>query len=793
MLSSPSHTSARNTEGHWADARPTPFTSPSIPHEIPKPTSHLRRPPSKHIRAWSQSDRPPAKGRIPSSRDSKELNLGNHVPRNSLVDDILSSLDTLPRAQGPFAHLQSFTTSSPGAGFYNWPVQRSESLPRSYHPRTSSQGSLPETFSPTHQDTHLYRDTIQPFAMDPGRDRAREASPGADFDLNPHDKQRRRRSRSYNFSSGAGSVLDRARPIPAEYHVFETSAAPRHVLRKSMSYPAAPDDDDSFSTYVRQGSHDARAEAFVSQRAHRNKPSVLLGGDAPSKSFYDTNVRAQERSFAASGRHPGDAYLPQPMSRPGGTSGAAGPKEKPGFFRRVFGSSKTTGTASEAPQLPPLQVPPDDVVRSYEPTESSATTPGAAEPPAAPSRPPPPEPEAISQEPQQRVNKKPSSFFRRRRKTGTDKEPRPRDASPEKSSRPSTSSLRKVMKPYLSDGQDPHSPSDAQDRYFDSLEQQPRAKQAETQDFYEFLQSTGPPSTWKTQNSQTVTKASDPARRNANDRRRPSLSARLVPRSDSQPSTREMIDNSDSRATSVSVTSKTDQTSPQQQKATLLQSQKTASTTRDDDNWSQSTASRNPQIRQDSDRSNRLWPQGNEPQTVRHHDQGLPTLVVNRSSLIAGQAPSSDQSPNDADYLSAKSLPVVQVDNEEDDPVSPLPISDPRAISPSPSMTVAQEQARRIFVAHDDPATQAEGIMALGREGEAADGLRAAFMDFFDFTGLNILLALRDLCGTLTLKGETQQVDRIVSAFSVRWCQCNSNHGFKSEGKNQIVEPRRSF
>jgi Sec7-like guanine-nucleotide exchange factor len=56
-------------------------------------------------------------------------------------------------------------------------------------------------------------------------------------------------------------------------------------------------------------------------------------------------------------------------------------------------------------------------------------------------------------------------------------------------------------------------------------------------------------------------------------------------------------------------------------------------------------------------------------------------------------------------------------------------------------------------------------------------------MAFFDWHLKNVLAALRDLCGHLILKGETQQVDRILDAFSVRWCRCNPNHGFKATGK----------
>lgn len=55
-------------------------------------------------------------------------------------------------------------------------------------------------------------------------------------------------------------------------------------------------------------------------------------------------------------------------------------------------------------------------------------------------------------------------------------------------------------------------------------------------------------------------------------------------------------------------------------------------------------------------------------------------------------------------------------------------------------------------------------------------------MSMFDFSSTNILSALRALCSKLVLKGESQQVDRIIDAFSKRWCECNPNHGFKNAG-----------
>jgi Sec7-like guanine-nucleotide exchange factor len=43
------------------------------------------------------------------------------------------------------------------------------------------------------------------------------------------------------------------------------------------------------------------------------------------------------------------------------------------------------------------------------------------------------------------------------------------------------------------------------------------------------------------------------------------------------------------------------------------------------------------------------------------------------------------------------------------------------------------------------------------------------------------------LCERLVLRGETQQVDRIMVAFSHRWCEDNPNHGFKTSGRSDLV------
>ncbi|PGH00448.1 hypothetical protein GX51_05766 [Blastomyces parvus] len=100
------------------------------------------------------------------------------------------------------------------------------------------------------------------------------------------------------------------------------------------------------------------------------------------------------------------------------------------------------------------------------------------------------------------------------------------------------------------------------------------------------------------------------------------------------------------------------------------------------------------------------------------------------------------------------------------------------AISGEPTAEDRQH-AQKIFDDLDDGAEDREPAAAwLGNPDRSA--VRKAYMELFDWSNMNILAALRGLCGRLALKGETQQVDRILDAFSSRWCECNSEHGFKA-------------
>ena len=129
------------------------------------------------------------------------------------------------------------------------------------------------------------------------------------------------------------------------------------------------------------------------------------------------------------------------------------------------------------------------------------------------------------------------------------------------------------------------------------------------------------------------------------------------------------------------------------------------------------------------------------------------------SPLIAGSGPESQDACTEAKLVED----ILEADNGE-------PTEKDRI------------QAKSIYDGDEDVVDTAKAAPWLGESDVERTRIRRAYMELFDWQNRNILAALRDLCGRLVLKAETQQVDRILDAFSTRWCVCNPSHGFKATG-----------
>jgi len=155
-------------------------------------------------------------------------------------------------------------------------------------------------------------------------------------------------------------------------------------------------------------------------------------------------------------------------------------------------------------------------------------------------------------------------------------------------------------------------------------------------------------------------------------------------------------------------------------------------------------------------------------------------MVPGRRPLLSRGEPTasvaSETSIANDDYASAVDLPLVHVQSTSP-PILAEGLQYP--VTPTPE---DHEQAKQTFDGHDDLVSQSKAVLLLGKEGPSGERIREAYMALFDFCVLNILLALRDLCGRLVLKGETQQVNRVLLLFSRRWCDCNLYYGFMTLG-----------
>lgn len=199
-----------------------------------------------------------------------------------------------------------------------------------------------------------------------------------------------------------------------------------------------------------------------------------------------------------------------------------------------------------------------------------------------------------------------------------------------------------------------------------------------------------------------------------------------------------------------------------------------------DEDWVMLTPTRST-----SDKEDRVWL---EPTSSDEH---LPAPASNLSlPMESTRAAVRTSGSTDTGYKSATSLVAPADVDEEAKSSSPrlttaeaiVSLDELRVTAPDPGEPTDgdRERAKKIYNGNEDFIQKEKAAAWLGEEGPLRQRTRVAYMELYDFANLNILVALRILCGKLALRAETQQVDRILDGFSKRWCQCNPNHGFKT-------------
>ncbi|KAJ6032369.1 hypothetical protein N7540_003101 [Penicillium herquei] len=415
---------------------------------------------------------------------------------------------------------------------------------------------------------------------------------------------------------------------------------------------------------------------------------------------------------------------------------AANSRDRPGFFRRVFGSSKA---ASPGPADSPGSNVSDlsylQENETKDPTGATVNLKGGK------LQPPPPKnsatmassPTPARQVPHQVVNKK-SSFFRRRKKSVVDHVPPPIALPQDLAShalelmkpQPSpVSSLRQVMHQYLADGV-PVKQDAKENRAGDLPSQKPR-------------ESVSAPSGGSKKHASTLQPPS--SARGGQDR------LPLV----------ESCGPDDRSSRSADTESTTSVDPPLQEKGSLMGASPLSPVVEDFSRSIQST----------------------HVKTADIHDAAQESLTGTPRLTIPNNVPESPAISEVSHYQTASTTPVIESEELK-------PIMDEfdenfggpgEAVEDGPTAS-DREQAQKLFDSQDQVVGNDPAAAWLGDPDRAM--VREAYMRLFNWSHLNILAALRSLCQRLILKGETQQVDRVLDAFSNRWCDCNPSHGFKA-------------
>ena len=452
-------------------------------------------------------------------------------------------------------------------------------------------------------------------------------------------------------------------------------------------------------------------------------------------------------------------------------------KERPGFFRRVFGASSRAFSPAEVPS-PTMS----DVARRQEPEDKTSSSSNIASRTreaqqtrsSQPQQQPPPPPRSAvaapsasgaRKNPPQVIRQK-SSFFRRRKKSVAENVPPPiklpQELSPHaldmtKPQASPVSSLRQIMNQYLDE---PGSSGDMDRRGLRKEDGQ--------------LVESRPLDAQKPREIASIPSGSGGSSSSTGSTSKPKL--HIDPQSTSQGPDSRLSTATGAGASSGSqnasdVESFCSSDSPLQEKNSNANPSTTLSPV-------QEHPSRTTRV------SSKMALSTTTPQTV---PAGTGRLALPLDTAIPESPAASDVSQ----YLTASNTPIIEseepqivVDDEKVVHNEDVANGPGDALEDGPTVQ-DREQAQKLFDSQDQMVGNIPAAAWLGEPDKAL--VREAYMRLFNWSNMNILAALRSLCHRLILKGETQQVDRVLDAFSCRWCDCNPSHGFKATGMCLVI------
>ncbi|KAK5173109.1 uncharacterized protein LTR77_003231 [Saxophila tyrrhenica] len=680
----------------------------------------------------------------------------------------------------------------------------------------------------------------------------------------PSNIKRNRRSLSMSqihemFATSEGesgaSMINRGRPVPSVYSPFDVdgNAAPEPTIaagpRKQQNPTAVG------PVYVNQAPKGSSIRKVTTHTDLRSSSMPMPSQAIPQ------SIRNQADEFVRASSMRGQPSIPgqeKPLQSPSlqpphGPRAAGSSRERPGFFKRVFGSSSSRGSNDRVETLGY-----SDLVGAPERNSSSG---GGTQHPRTGTRRSSardiPQTSGGSSHPPVALNKKPSSFFRRRKKSTSELSPPPPlplgIANAKKTGSgadsPSASSLWKVMDPYLAGEDAPPVPSSlSKEKSKEDESSRPTTNDStEDSDNLDIFHSgyTPPPDASLGRRNPLTRMSSDTEKGHAREdsgaakmkvkkKKQDTLSPlqqtsflfnshsnenlRVTPPPISpalvSPMAREVspVDESGEDRRPVSRASTGDGITGSQAVSPMEEEMEASQHAREGSDGDGGFVKRSIDLRPDSKRGERLLliPTASE-EMLGYSSKELATVIESGSptkedssqptsakspafhTATSANFPNEVHSPTSPStrFHSAASLPLVQIDGADPrksveangmtvdtGPAEPVPAL-PTDVTDSNAEY--RERARKIFDGDEEDVSKAEASSWLGERNTLSTKTLEAYMNLFDYAGFSILVALRLLCGKLTLKGETQQFDRIINALSARWCECNPHHGFKAQ------------
>ncbi|KAH6705031.1 hypothetical protein VD0002_g4911 [Verticillium dahliae] len=541
-----------------------------------------------------------------------------------------------------------------------------------------------------------------------------------------------------------------------------------------------------------------QAPALERKRSARSAKSTATSRKTDSKSNTMTRESIPQNTptpepDSAPAPHIGYEKTKVPVhGAPAPTQPPSQTKERPGFFRRVFGSSKSNAASNNVE-------PPQASANDTENRPSSRPQNGASQ--AKSQSTPPSRDTSSSQSHQPVLHKKPSSFFRRRKKSNAEppvppvpapsiEPPMPSAVPPPFLIPPSkeklavkpepspVSSLRRVMNPYLKGSPvTPNAPHP-----FQTIAQnaeaspepevvRPSTPEREPQGYKRSFSPDYEPSPnarirevksdleKEPEPSANADEAiSDNERRNDTPTRPPPEVPQPIGKRDDSFLN---LDGSDDNEVEVATKYKTASTERMRKSSKELLS---------------APALEPPVDKENAHRAR--MPKANETEVVDSEDENRSTLVL---PLEGARSASIRSGSTGTEYKSALQTPSVTVEDSSKmlESMNGKPLDEPEFVVGDPTDDDRQK-AQKIYDGNEDFIQKEKAAAWMGEEGLVRQRTLQAYMELYDFANKSVVQALRQVCERLVFRAETQQVDRILVAFSKRWCDCNPNHGFKA-------------